>query len=105
MTATRFAKASTLVVLAAGWLVAAWLLTRTTVPGDLNATHVDERAVFPADLLHRSAHYDGLLRWLWVGATLATLGALALFVHLGPRIARAWELGRVATGVMVGAVT
>jgi STE24 endopeptidase len=105
MTATRFAKASTLVVLAAGWLVAAWLLTRTTVPGDLNAPHVDARAVFPADLLHRSAHYDGLLRWLWVGATLATLGALALFVHLGPRIARAWELGRVATGVMVGAVT
>ncbi len=105
MTATRFAKASTLVVLAAGWLVAAWLLTRTTVPGDLHAPHVDARAVFPADLLHRSARYDGVLRWLWVAATLATLGALALFVHLGPRIARAWELGRVATGVMVGAVT
>src|SRR5580765_4860928 len=30
---------------------------------------------------------------------------LVLFVYLGPRIARAWELGRVATGVMVGAVT
>jgi STE24 endopeptidase len=105
MTATRFAKASTLVALAVGWLVAAWLLTRTTVPGDLHAPHVDARSIFPADVLHRSARYDGLLRWLWVASTLVTLAALALFVHLGPRIARAWELGRVATGVMVGAVT
>ncbi len=105
MTATRFAKASTLVALAAGWLVAAWLLTRTTVPGDLHAPHVDARAVFSGDVLHRTARYDGLLRWLWVASTLATLGALVLFAHLGPRIARAWELGRVATGVMVGAVT
>jgi Zn-dependent protease with chaperone function len=105
MTATRFAKASTLVALAVGWLIAAWLLTRTTVPGDLHAPRVDASSVFPADVLRRTAHYDGFLRWLWVAATLATLGALALFVHLGPRIARAWELGRVATGVMVGAVT
>lgn len=105
MTATRFAKASTLVALAVGWLVAAWLLTRTTVPDDLHAPHVDARSVFPADALHRSARYDGFLRWLWVAATLVTLAALGLFVHLGPRIARAWELGRVATGIMVGAVT
>ena len=105
MTATRFAKASTLVALAVGWLVAAWLLTRTTVPDDLHAPHVDARSVFPADALHRSARYDGFLRWLWVAATLVMLAALGLFVHLGPRIARAWELGRVATGIMVGAVT
>jgi len=104
MTATRFAKASTLVALAVGWLVAAWLLTRTTVPGNLHAPHVDAGSVFPAGVLHRTAHYDGFLRWLWVAATLATLGGLVLFVYLGPRIARAWELGRVATGVMVGAV-
>ena len=105
MTATRFAKASTLVALVVGWLVAAWLLTRTTVPGSLHAPHVDARSVFLADVLHRSARYDGLLRWLWVASTLVTLDALALFVHIGPRMARAWELGRVATGVMVGAVT
>jgi STE24 endopeptidase len=105
MTATRFAKASTLVALAAGWVVAAWLLTRTTVPGDLHAPHVDANAIFPGGVLHRSARYDGLLRWLWVASTLVTLAALTLFVWLGPRIAGAWQLGRVATGVMVGAVT
>ncbi len=105
MTATRFAKASTLVALVVGWLVAAWLLTRTSVPGDLNAPHVDAEAVFPAGLRHRTAHYGSVLRWLVVAATLATLGTLTLFVYLGPRIARAWELGRVATGIMVGTVT
>jgi STE24 endopeptidase len=105
MTATRFAKASTLVALGAAWLVAAWLLTRTTIPGDLHTPHVDAGAVFPAGVLRRSARYDGLLRWLWVASTLVTLATLAVFAHFGPPIARAWELGRVATGVMVGTVT
>ena len=105
MTATRFAKAATLVALLAGWLVAAWLLARTTVPANLHAPHVDAARVFPARVLHRAERYDGLLRWLWLAATLVTLAALALFAVLGPRIARAWRLGRVGTGVMVGAVT
>jgi STE24 endopeptidase len=105
MTATRVAKASTLVALVAGWLVLAWLLTRTTVPGNLHAPNVDAANVFPEGLLHRSAHYDGFLRWLWLVATVATLVALAVFAWLGPRLADAWELGRVGKGVMVGAVT
>jgi STE24 endopeptidase len=105
MTATRVAKASTLVALGAAWLAAAWFLTRTSVPADLRLPHVSARAEFSAAVLDRTARYDGLLRWTWVATTLATLGALAIFVLLGPRIARAWELGRVGTGVMVGAVT
>jgi STE24 endopeptidase len=105
MTATRLAKASTLVALAAGWIVAAWLLWRTSVPGSLHLPHVDPHSEFGAAILRRSAHYDGFLRWLWVVATLLQLGALALLAVLGPRMARAWELGRVGAGVMVGAVT
>jgi STE24 endopeptidase len=105
MTATRVAKAATLVALGAGWVAAAWYLTRTSVPDDLRLPRVDVHAEFPEALLHRSAHYDGFLRWAWVAATLVTLAVLAIFVRLGPRIARAWELGRVGTGVMVGAVT
>ena len=105
MTATRFAKGATLVALVAAWLAAAWLLTRTTIPGNLHLPHVDPGRVFPADVLDRSARYDGLLRWLWLAGTLATVAALAVFAWLGPRLARAWELGRVGKGVMVGAVT
>jgi STE24 endopeptidase len=105
MTATRLAKASTLVALAAGWVVAAWLLWRTSVPGGLHLPHVDPHREFGAAILHRSARYDGFLRWLWVGATLIQLGTLVVLALLGPRMARAWELGRVGKGVMVGAVT
>jgi STE24 endopeptidase len=105
MTATRLAKATTLVALAAGWVVAAWLLWRTSVPGSLNLPHVDPNREFGAAILRRSARYDGVLRWLWVAATLAQLGTLVVLALLGRRMARAWELGRVGTGVMVGAVT
>ena len=92
-------------VLLAAWLAAAWYLTRTTIPGNLHLPHVSAAAEFPRPLLHRTAHYDGFLRWVWVAGTLVTLATLVVFALLGPRIARAWELGRVGTGVMVGALT
>ena len=105
MTATRVAKGSTLVALVLGWLAAAWLLTRTTIPGNLHEPHVSAAAEFPARVLHRAARYDDVLRWLWVVATLVTLATLFVFAKLGPRIAAAWELGRVGKGIMVGTVT
>ena len=88
-----------------GWVVAAWLLTRTTIPGNLHEPHVSATAEFQAPLLHRSARYESVLRWLWVVGTLVTLAALVVFTKLGPRIAAAWQLGRVAKGIMVGTVT
>ena len=88
-----------------GWVVAAWLLTRTTIPGNLHEPHVSATAEFQAPLLHRSARYESVLRWLWVAGTLVTLAALVVFTKLGPRIAAAWQLGRVAKGIMVGTVT
>jgi STE24 endopeptidase len=98
-------QAVALVVLAAAWVTAGWFLWQTTVPGDLNPPHIDAHRYWSDHALDRAAHFDGFLRWLWVAALLAQLAALVILVHFGPRIARAWELGRVATGVMVGAVT
>lgn len=105
MTATRLGKLGTLFLAASAWVVAAWFLWQTTVPGDLDAPHVDPHRYWSDHALHRAAHFDGFLRWLWVLATLVGLAALVVLVYLGPRIARAWDLGRVGTGVMVGAVT
>ena len=105
MTATRVAKWSIVIALLVGWLVAAWLLTRTTIPGNLHEPHVSAASEFQAPLLHRSARYESVLRWLWVAGTLVTLAALIAFTKLGPRIAAAWQLGRVAKGIMVGTVT
>src|SRR5919201_1817680 len=105
MTAIRLAKASTLVLLAAGWAVAAWLLWQTSVPDSLRLPHVSARDEFSRVVLHRTGRFDGFLRWEWVAATLVELAALVVLAKLGPRIARAFELGRVGTGVMVGGVT
>ena len=105
MTAIRLAKGFTLVVVAAGWVVAAWLLWQTSIPDDLRVPHVSAREEFGPFVLHRTAHFETFLRWEWVAATLVQLATLVVLALLGPRIARAFELGRVATGVMVGAVT
>src|SRR5919201_7048929 len=105
MTAIRLAKASTLVLLAAGWAVAAWLLWQTSVPDSLHLPRVSAREEFGADVLRRAARFDGFLRWEWVAATCVELAALVVLAALGPRIARAFELGRVGAGVMVGGVT
>src|SRR5256885_216351 len=105
MTATRLGKTATLVLLASAWVAAGWFLWQTTVPGDLDPPHIDPHRFWSDHALHRAAHFDGVLRWLYVAALLAQLAALVVLVRFGPRIARAWELGRVATGVMVGAVT
>jgi STE24 endopeptidase len=105
MTATRVAKWPIVIALVLGWVVAAWLLTRTTIPGNLHEPHVSAASEFQAPLLHRSARYESVLRWLWLAGTLVTLAALVVFTKLGPRIAAAWQLGRVAKGIMVGTVT
>src|SRR4029079_11471472 len=104
MTATRLAKGSTLFAVAVGWVVAGWLLWQTTVPGNLDVSGLDPHRYWSAEALHRSARFDGLLRWLWVASVLVGIAALVVLRRLGPRLAAAWELGRVATGVMVGAV-
>src|SRR4051812_34817682 len=105
MTATRLAKGSTLFAAAVGWLAAAWFLWRTTVPGDLHLSGLDPHRYWSDELLHRAARFDGLLRWDWVAGVLAGIAVLVVLDRLAPRIVAAWELGRVGTGVMVGAVT
>jgi STE24 endopeptidase len=104
MTATRLAKGTTLVALAVAWVVAGVFLWRTTVPLGLRLPHVDPHRYWSDHLLHRTATFDGFLRWDWVLATVAGLAVLVVLVRLGPRLAGAWGLGRVGSGVMVGAV-
>jgi STE24 endopeptidase len=75
-----------------------------TVPGDLDTSGLDPHRYWSDEALHRSARFDGLLRWDWAASVLVGIAALVVLSRLGPRLAAAWELGRVATGVMVGAV-
>src|SRR5438105_1554545 len=102
MTATRIVKVGTIVLAAVAWLVAAVLLWRTTVP-DLNLPSLDPQRFFRAHVLARTADFSGFLRYDWLAATAVQIAVLAGLTLLGRRIAGAFELGRVGTGVMVGA--
>src|SRR3954452_23588332 len=104
MTATRLAKGATICAVAACWVVAAWFLWQTSVPDGLQLGHLDPHRYWSDHALDRAARYDGLLRWDWAASILVGIVALVVLVRMGPRIAAAWELGRVGTGVMVGAV-
>src|SRR4029453_13469372 len=85
MTAIRTWRFWVIVAAAGLWLVAAALLWRTSVPGDLNLAHLDPREFFSARHLERSETYQRGLRLLWIGATLVQLVVLVLAVPLAPR--------------------
>src|SRR5881394_2915475 len=62
MTATRFSKAATIVLIAA-WLAAVFFLWRTTVP-NLSLPHLDPRDFFAPAQLQRAEHYSNVARLL-----------------------------------------
>jgi STE24 endopeptidase len=105
MMATRLLKAGAIIAFAALWVVAAALLWRTRVPSDLHLPHVDPSDYFDAQVLDRTADFEGVLRLTYVLGVVLELATLVVLVFLGRRIAQGFELGRVGTGVMVGAFT
>lgn len=105
MTATRMARFATLPVAALVWVVAAALLWRTKVPGDLHLPSLDESSIFAAALLRRAEHFERFFYVEWVLGTIATLLVLLWMVRRGPRVARSLDLGPVNAGIILGAVT
>jgi STE24 endopeptidase len=105
MTATRLLKAGAIILFAALWFVAAALLWRTRVPADLHLPQVDPKNYFSARLLDRAADFEGVLRLSFLVGLVLELATLLVLVFVGRRIAEGFELGRVGTGVMVGAFT
>jgi STE24 endopeptidase len=84
---------------AAGWLAAAVLLWRTSVPGDLELASVAAEDVFSPEHIERSARYERFLRWNWAAATLVQIAVLLLFVRFAPRLRLRGIPGGVAIGV------
>src|SRR5919202_5544828 len=99
MTATRIARAATIPVAVALWLLAARWLWRTEVPDDLDPPRLQARRFFSEAILHRTARHEGFLRvdfLLSLGAGLAVLVALAV---LGPRLAARLRGGPLVRGL------
>jgi STE24 endopeptidase len=103
MTATRLLKLATIVALVGLWFIAAALLWRTRVPSDLHPPRLDAAALYGRAALHRSTRYETFLRLDFVAGAIVGLAVLVLVVRTRRRIVGAFELGRVGSGVMVGA--
>jgi Zn-dependent protease with chaperone function len=105
MSATRMTRVATLTAGLAVWIVAAALLWRTRVPGDLRLPTLNERSIFGAELVRRAEHYERFFYVEWVLGTIAAFAVLAWMVRRGARIARSLGLGPVNAGIVLGAVT
>ena len=96
-------RAALLLVLAAVWAIAAWLLWRTSVPA-LHLPHLDEHALFPGFVLHRARRFSEVERLFWLGQTVTQLVVLALFARFGVRWTRESAAGPIGTGMLLGMI-
>jgi STE24 endopeptidase len=101
MTATRTTRFWAIAIGTGLWLAAAFVLWRTSVPGDLRLPDVEARDVFSAGFIDRAERYERGLRLFWLGALAVELVVLGLAVWLAPR-ARAQG---IRGGVVLGAAT
>jgi STE24 endopeptidase len=83
--------------------LAAWWLSRTTVP-DLHLGGLDEHLYFTPDEIRRSARFARGEDLLWLAGTLATLAALAILAWRLPRSVPQMGLGRIGSAIVVGMV-
>jgi STE24 endopeptidase len=102
MTATRIRPATITAAAAALWLLAAFFLWRTKVPGNLDAPHLDAKNVFGAGFTRAGARFDRFFDAEWLLQTLTSIAVLAVFLLRGPRLARRLGLGPVNAGIVTG---
>ena len=96
-------RGGTVAVGALVWLVAAWLLLRTSTP-KLDLSGLDQHRYFTAHQLHRSQSYAHGEQALWLAGTAAAIVALLVLVRRLPRTIRAIELGRIGSAIVGGMV-
>jgi len=93
-------------VLAAGlWALAAVLLWRSRIPGDLELPRLGETAFFHPQATGRAEAYERVVVWILVGSVVAQVAVLAAMAWRLPRTARAIGLGPIGSGVIVGLLT
>jgi len=93
------------VVLAGLWALAAVLLWRSRIPGDLVLPTLDEADFSTAAATRRAEDYERVVVWVLLGSLLAQVVVLAVMAWRAPRTARGIGLGPIGTGVVLGLVT
>ena len=92
-------------LIAAVWLIAAYLLLRTTVPGNLHLSGLDPHRFFSAAELARTERYERFVRIVVVLSLVAEIIALLVLTRRAPRIARNTGLGAIGAGMVVAMIT
>jgi STE24 endopeptidase len=93
------------VLAAVVWLVAAYLLLRTTVPGDLHLSGLDQHRFFSSSELARTERYERFVRIVVVLSLVAEIVALLVLTRRAPRLARNTGLGAIGAGMIVAMIT
>lgn len=91
--------------MALAWLVAAPLLWRSQLPGDLNLPSLSPDDYFSGSELSRAGRYERFLSIDLILSLVATVAALLLLVRRAPRLARGTGLGPIGAGMIVGMIT
>ena len=81
-------------------MLAAFLLLRTKVPGDLHPPQLDAHKVFGADVTRAGERFDRFFDYEWLVGMLASIAVLAVYLRRGPRLARRLGLGPVNAGII-----
>jgi STE24 endopeptidase len=112
MTATRTKKSrleawrpATIAALALLLAVAAPLLWRTKIPGDLELPPVEPGDYFSAAEVRKAERYERFFHYLFLAGTLASFVALYVMWRRSQKFVRTIGLGRVGSAVIVGMLT
>jgi STE24 endopeptidase len=87
------------------WLVAAYLLQRTTVPRNLHLPSLDPHDYFSGAELAKTARYERFVRIDFVLSIVASIVALLVLMRRAPRLARDTGLGPIGAGLIIAMVT
>jgi STE24 endopeptidase len=98
------ARAGVYALVAAGWVVAAWLLAGSVVPDDLSLPRVDVKATFGGELVSEAERYERFLYVNWALAQIVALATLWVYAKRGTRFIRESAAGPIGTGMFLGMV-
>ncbi len=95
---------ATVLVAAAAWSTAAWLLWQTSVPSDLAIPDVDAGDYFTATQLDRADRYALFHHINWALSTVALFAVLGVYAVRGARFMRESAAGRIGTGMLLAMI-
>ena len=83
------------------WIVAAWLLWKTSVPSNLSIPDLSEDAFFTQSELEKANDYELFHRINWLLSTVVLFVVLGIYAVKGVRFMRESAAGRIGTGMLL----